>query len=82
MIGKRVYYRGKFGTICDDRNSGMYDIELDPASTDYDPEIPKSLGRPVGKTIRCVCRDEFELVEVKTELGKALFDLGRRVGGL
>lgn len=79
MIGKRVYFQGEFGTIIEDRFNGMYDIELDSRQPDYDPELPRSLGRNSGETKRCLYRNEFELVEVKSELGKALFDLGTRI---
>lgn len=84
MIGKRVYLRGSFGVIVEDRLNGMYDIELDPHPLipAYDPELPRSLGPNRGKTIPCVYRDEFELVEVKSDLGRALFDLGARIAGL
>lgn len=75
MIGKRVYFQGDFGTVVADRMNGMYDIELDPSDI-VDSELP---GKNCGPTKRCILRSEFELVEVKSELGKALFDLGARI---
>lgn len=77
MIGKRVYFQGDFGTVVADRNNGMYDIELDPANI-LDDELP---GKPSGQTKRCILREEFELVEVKSDLSRALFDLGKRMIG-